>query len=328
MNKEILVSISTKGRYNTTLPLAISSVITQTKKPDYLIIHDDNDKPIDVREMQHYSYLLSILNQCGIAWEWVFAEKKGQHFNHNRANHMGFNWVWRLDDDTIADSNVLETLYNTALSEKNIGAVGGSVLTPPIHDNVIASGKIENIYSEPNLQWGNIKEKREVDHLHCSFLYRAGVADYCLGLSRVAHREETLFTYELKKKGYKNYVVPNAITWHLKNKEGGIRDGQQEMFDHDERIFQNLMNFKDNTIVVLDCGMGDHIVFKKILPLIKNPVIFSCYPEIIPGRSIAEATSLFGDLANYNVYAHMDRWNWKGSLEDAFKKFYNLSDHV
>ena len=322
MKKEILCSISTKGRYDTTLAMAISSVITQTLKPDYIIIQDDNDEPRDIRESQHYNYLLQILSESGIAWEWLYTEKKGQHHNHQRANTKGFKWVWRLDDDTIADSNVLATLYEHATMEENVGAVGGSVLTPPSMSEVHATGKIEDIYGEANLQWARIKEKKEVDHLHCSFLYRAGVADYCLGLSRIAHREETLFTYELVKKGYKNYIVPNAITWHLKNKEGGIRDGVREMFEHDERIFQNQMNLKDKTIVILDCGMGDHIVFKKVLPFIKDPVIFSCYPEIIPGRSIAEAQALFGDIHNYNVYAHMDRWNWQGSLEDAFKKFY------
>lgn len=322
MSKEILCSISTKGRYNTTLPLAISSVITQIKKPDYLIIQDDNDEPVDLRETQHYSYLFQMLSESGIAWEYIFTEKKGQHHNHERANNMGYKWVWRLDDDNIAESNVLETLYKHATMEDNVGAVGGSVLTPPSPPIVPATGKIENIYNEGNIQWGKIPLKKEVDHLHCSFLYRAGVANYCLSLSRIAHREETLFTYELVKKGYKNYVVPDAITWHLKNKDGGIRTASHELFDHDERIFQNLLNYKNNKIVILDCGMGDHIVFKKILPEIKNPIIFSCYPEIVPGRSIAEAQSLFGDISNYNVYAHMDRWNWKGSLEDAFRKFY------
>lgn len=324
MRKEILASISTKGRYDTTLPMAISSVITQTKKPDRLIIQDDNDDPRDVREIQHYQYLMQMLSESGISWEWIFTEKKGQHHNHQRANYMGYKWVWRLDDDTVAESNVLQNLYEYAMSEEDVGAVGGSVLTPPSLGEIQATGKIENIYSEANLQWGRITQKKQVDHLHCSFLYRAGVADYCLGLSRIAHREETLFTYELVKKGYKNYVIPDTVTWHLKNKVGGIRDGVHSMFEHDERIFQNLLNFKDSTIVVLDCGMGDHIVFKKVLPYIKNPIVFSCYPEIIPGRSIAEAHALLGDIQLYNLYAFMDRCNWTGSLVDAYKKFYNI----
>lgn len=319
-NKNILCSISTRGRYDTTLPMAISSVINQTMLPDKLIVFDDNENPRDVRETQHYMYLLEILQAKGIEWEWRWSLKKGQHYNHDMANKMGYKWVWRLDDDTVAEPTVLETLYSHTNDE--VGAVGGAVLTTPIYGPISATGKIADIYNEGNLQWFYISEKKEVDHLHCSFLYRAGVADYNLALSRIAHREETLFTYELVTKGYKNYIVPNAVTWHLKNKEGGIRDGQHEMFVHDEQIFANHMSLSDKTIVVLDCGMGDHIVFKKILPDIKNPVIFSCYPEIIPGRSIADAKNLLGDIDRFNIYGKMDQWNWTESLEKAYRKMY------
>lgn len=330
MSKEILCSISTRGRYDTTLALALMSVINQTKRPDKIVIFDDNDHPRDLRETQHYLYIFQMMEQLGIEWECVFAEKKGQHYNHQRANLMGYKWVWRLDDDTVAEPHVLETLYShtqkinltTYEPDDAIGAVGGSVLTPPIMTNIRATGKIEDIDREPNIQWGMITSLQEVDHLHCSFLYRAGIADYCLSLSRVAHREETLFTYELKQKGFKIIVVPNAVTWHLKNKVGGIRDGAVQMFEHDEALFRNRLQLKDQTIVVLDCGMGDHIVFKKVLPLLKNPVVYSCFPEIIPGRSIAEAIATLGSIHQYNVYAKMDQWNWKGSLEEAFKKLY------
>jgi hypothetical protein len=318
-NKEILCSISTRGRYDTTLALAMMSVVNQTLKPNKLIVFDDNENPRDLRETQHYSYIFQMLNMKGIEWEWVFAEKKGQHYNHQRANSMGYKWVWRMDDDTVAESNVLETLYSHV--NDKVGAVGGSILTPPNMQPVESTGLIENI-DEPSVQWGIIPKKKEVDHLHCSFLYRAGIVDYCLSLSRVAHREETLFTYDLKKAGYKNYIVPNAITWHLKNKDGGIRDGVQELFMHDDKIYKARMNLKNQTVVVLDCGMGDHIMFKKVLPEIKNPLIFSCYPEIIPGKSIAEAQELLGDVSQYNIYAKMDQWNWKGSVVDAFRKMY------
>lgn len=313
----ILCSISTRGRHNTTLPLAIMSVINQTLKPDALVIFDDNDVPVDIREIQHYRYLLHMLEAKGIRWSVVFGERKGQHFNHQKANMMGYNWVWRLDDDTVAEPDVLETLYNATLSG-NVGAVGGSILTPPNHTQPIsATGKIDNINNEPNVQWGPIERVGSVDHLHCSFLYKAGVVDYNLSLSRVAHREETLFTYELKKAGYDVLVVP-CVTWHLKNQHGGIRDGQAEMFEHDEHIFQ----LRDHTIVVLDCGMGDHIVFKHVLPEIRNPYVFTCYPDIVPGKSIGEAMQLLGDIGPYNIYGKMDQWNWKDSLENAFRKMY------
>ena len=68
--------------------------------------------------------------------------------------------------------------------------------------------------------------------------------------------------------------------------------------------------------------MGDHIVFSKILPEIKNPVVFTCYPEIINGYSIAEAQALFGDIDQWNIYKKMDQWKWKESLQSAYRKMY------
>ena len=253
--------------------------------------------------------------------------KKGQHYNHQHANLSGFEWVWRIDDDCVPEPNVLEELLDWAdslFSNDDIGAVGGAILTPPFNPTPInATSKIENIDKEPNIQWSYIEQVNEVDHLHCSFLYRAGIHDFNLGLSRVAHREETLFTYGLKQKGYKILVVPNANTWHLKNKEGGIRaEKNNQLYEHDEQIFRNILGLEDSTIVVLDCGLGDHIVFKHVLPDIKNPVVFTCYPDVVPGRSIAEAQQMLGDIGSYNVYQKMDEWNWKGSLEDAFRKMY------
>jgi GT2 family glycosyltransferase len=321
---EILCSISTKGRYDTTLPLSIAAVINQTLKPNKIIIFDDNDEPLDVREIQHYQYLLQMMEAVNIKWEWQFALKKGQHHNHQRANRMGYKYVWRVDDDCIPNYNVLENLYKKINSDDTIGAVGGSILTTPIWGKVNSTGKIENIDNEQNLQWYYIEKEMEVDHLHCSFIYRAGIADYCLELSKVAHREETLFTYELKQKGYKNILIPNTDTWHLKNKKGGIRTGNHELFDHDNKIFYSKVKNKDKTVVVLNCGMGDHIVFKKILPELKDPVIYSCYPDIIPGKSIAEAYMELGSIDEYNIYAKMDQWNWKDSLEKAFRKMYKV----
>jgi len=202
-----------------------------------------------------------------------------------------------------------------------VGGVGGAILTPPFAPVVGSTGRIEDIH-EPSIQWDYIKEKRQVDHLHCSFIYRAGIVDYNLALSKVAFREETLFTYGLKQRGYQLFVVPEANTWHLKNQYGGVRTETVELFQQDEWIFQNHMKYKDNTIVVLDSGLGDHLVFKHVLPEIKNPVIFSCWPDIIPGESIGEAYRLFGNIDQYNIYGKMDQWKWKGSLEDAFRKMY------
>jgi hypothetical protein len=322
MQSKVLCSISTRGRTDTTLPLAIESIINQTKKVDRLVIFDDNDDQKDLRSTVIYANLFKIMDMKNIAWEWLFAGKKGQHHNHQIANTMGYEWVWRMDDDTIAEPTVLESLWSYV--DDTVGGVGGAILTPSWDCTARnATGKIEDIDSESNIQWGIIDKLHEVDHLHCSFLYRAGIHDYNTNLSRVAHREETLFSYGLKQKGYKLLVVPDTITWHLKSPDGGIRsEDNAELYYHDEQIFRNIIDIKDKTIVVLNCGMGDHVVFKRVIKDIKNPVVFTCYPDIVPGRSIAEAEYLYGNLDQYNIYSKMDQWQWTDSLENAFRKMY------
>lgn len=319
---KVLCSVATRGRYQTTLPLTLNSIINQTKKVDKLIIFDDNDEPQDMRKELVYSYFFKMLDIKGIAWEWVYAHKKGQHHIHQMANTMGFDWVWRVDDDAIPEPNVLQTLFN--YTSKKVGAIGGAILTPPLQfESFKPTGKIENIDTEPNIQWSFIHKVKEVEHLHCSFLYRAGLHDYNTGLSRVAHREETLFTYGLYLKGYKILAVPNAVSWHLKNPNGGIRsETNQKLYEQDEQIFRNTINYKDKKIVVLNCGMGDHIVFSHIMPNITNAEVFTCYPDIVPGKSIAEARALFGDIDQWNIYRKMAQWKWTGSLENAYRKMY------
>jgi hypothetical protein len=322
---KVLCSVATRGRYFTTLPLVLNAIINQTRRPDKLVVFDDNDEPQDMRKEMIYSYFFQMLEIKGIEWEWVFAEKKGQHHIHQRANTMEYDWVWRVDDDAIPEPNVLEELYSWVDKWPDLGAVGSHIWTPPyLPSTAGVSGRIDNIDSEPNIQWGKFSVAQEVDHLHCSFLYRAGIADYNLGLSRVAHREETLFTYQLQQKGYSILVVPNAITWHMKNPEGGIRsETKKEMYEHDEYIFRNILQYRGKTIVVLDCGLGDHVVFSHVLPSIHNAEVFTCYPEVVPGRSIEEAKQLFGDITMFNVYQKMDQWKWKDSLENAYRKLYS-----
>lgn len=239
--KKVLCSISTRGRYDTTLPLAIASIIAQTKKIDMLAVFDDNDERNDPRKNPIYINLLKMLELKGIQWQWIYAARKGQHHNHQRANSMGYEWVWRMDDDTVAEPDVLEKLY--AFAVDGVGAIGGSILTPTWNCKKRAStGKIKDINSEENVQWGVIDKVQQVDHLHCSFLYRAGVHDFNTNLSRVAHREETLFTYGLVQKGYQCLVIPQCITWHLKYPEGGIRaEKNTALYRHDEAIFRDIV---------------------------------------------------------------------------------------
>jgi hypothetical protein len=328
---KILATISTRNRYDKTLPMAMMSIAMQTRKPEKFILFDDSDNPKDLRQISVYQQIFRLFDEKGIEWEVLFGEKKGQVFNHQRANKMGFDLVFRLDDDEVASENVLERLEDSMTDE--VGAVGGLILAPNNAMGEPPTGtdnSIEKFRSHPNLQWFRIKGKREVDHLYSSFLYRAGIVDYNLGLSKIGHSEETQFTYSLKLAGYGVVVEPKAVTYHLREEIGGIRDGAKEMWEEDGRSFDKWLEFKKSgtKLILADSGLGDHIVLKKVLPDIKEKygkvLISCCYPEVFEGEeiiSIAEGEKL-ENKENHNLYKWMEENNWEGDLEGAYREIY------
>jgi len=343
-DRSVTAMISTKDRYFSTLPLAIESIALQTFKPKELVIFDDGEGK-DLRPIPLYQNLLALLSRKGIAWRILFGAKKGQVLNHQAILEMATTpFVWRLDDDNVAEEHTLEYLMSSM--KPGVGAVGGLVLDPklPPTPSSLASSKIEDIYLGLNTQWYPHEKEDvvEVDHLYSTFVYRreAGKHGYQKDLSPAGHREETMFTYEMKRAGWKLLVNPKAITWHVRDPQGGIRsNAQQQFWQKDEQIFSGKMkewdvkptNFK---FIILDNGLGDHIAFSTILPELRTRfagstiVIAACYPEVFEKEtdlrliSIADAIGMFGNLSGYDIYQFMGDQNWKGTLRDAFRAMY------
>lgn len=349
-SRDVTVEISTKGRYESTLPLCLSSIILQTSPPGKILLFDDNDNPIDLRENFIYQNLFKLFEAASIEWKVVWGQRKGQVANHQRALELSTTrYIWRLDDDHIAEANVLQTLieaWNT-FKENSVGAIGGLVLKP---DSVkvtlprLASNKIEDIYFGINQQWffHSSKGVRSVDHLYSTFLFdkEAAKHGYCKDLSPVGHREETMFTCDMQRKGYSVLIDPEAITWHFHAPKGGIRSYSQEtLWKHDEEIFSKYLQergivARQLKLVVLDCGLGDHIVFRQILPEIRQKfpshrlVLAVCYPEVFEKDmveliSIAEAKWFLGDkIENYSIYKFCYDKHWNRPLVEAFREMY------
>lgn len=330
LGRQTLCFICTKNRYFTTLPLAIQSVIMQSVKPDKLLIYDDNndEERVDLRENETYKYLFDILNFHKIKWEVIFGLQKGQHFGHQFANKLNYKFIWRLDDDEIASTDVLEKyLYHM---KDDVGAVGGLVLTKNFSDP-FASSNMEDIYSKSNVQWDVGKRIIEVDHLHSSFLYRPNIVNYCLDLSPVAHREETIFSHELKRAGYKLIVDQNIITHHLRQSDSGIRSHNSELFyKHDEMIFTKKMEEWGYKLINLNSGIGDHFAFLNILPELKKKwkhlIIGCCYPQVFVGHPDVTLISINQSekINDENIYKWMYDNNWKKSIVEAYANFYGV----
>ena len=328
----ISVSLCTRNRYKTTLPLAMASLAMQTRKPDYVYIYDDTDKEdwIDLRTDPTIAYILNTYQEVGIGCYVIYGFHKGQHYGDEEVNKKAPDLVWRFDDDEIADPNCLLELEKAMTDD--VGAVACSVEIPGQNIRGRATGKLDNIRNEPNMQW--LRQAGEPEHLHSSFLYRAKVAHFDLRLSPRSFRGETMFSHEIMKKGYKLKVINNVTVWHYHEKKGGNRTPEenktaQEMYDNDEAIFNKWMKVKDSKIFFLNNGLGDHIVFRKLLDdlNIRDVPIACCYPEIFEGfetMSLTAAGELGYDDKQYSLYSWWLETGFKGDIYQAFKKFYNL----
>lgn len=225
MKKDLLVYLNTYNRYNSTLPLAILSVINQTYKFDKFIMFDDNkvENAKDLREIEHFNYLFKLMDEKGIQWEYRWGQKKGAHFNHEQANMEGFKYAFFIDDDNVLEPDTLENLM--AEMKDGVGAVGGLILKPPARDLPPGiDGTLDDVFKGQNIAWYKwTGAPKEVEHLYSSFLYRCGIVHHDLRLSKKAFRGETMFTHSLFLKGYKLICTPKAVTWHFENSQGGCR---------------------------------------------------------------------------------------------------------
>lgn len=331
---KILAYINTYNRYDTTFPMALLSIINQTRKPDKIHIYDDNKVPCDPQKKEHLNYLFKLMDQKGIPYWYEFAGKKGAHHNHEKANMAGFDAAWFIDDDNVAESNVLEELEKQLID--GVGAVGCLIIKPPATQlPPYVTGKLEDIYLGKNIAWHTwVGKPKEVEHLYSGFLYRCNIVHHDLRLSKKAFRGETMFTHSFFLKGYKLICTPKAITWHFES-DGGCRTAEdektnQDMYNNDQFLFSKWLEFKKTKrkLYVLNHGLGDHYMFLQAFPLDKEAIYAVCYPELFKDYgviSIADAWNLV-DVKDYDIYAWCEKNNWKGTMVEAYKKLYEHID--
>lgn len=336
---KVTVGIPTKNRYDK-LVLTLLALAFQEHQDMHVIIIDDSDSPVDPRTLPAYQAAFELFNAHEITFQLEYGQKRGQHFSHQRIQEMAqTDWIWRIDDDEIPEPDVLKILLSDAVVGTNVGAVGGLVLHPGAA-NLPKDCTSSILNPGENIQWyrHEFPNTLHVDHLHSTFLYRRGMEKFNLFLSPVAHREETLFTYGLKRQGFSILVDTLAVTWHFRDAQGGIRSHQNPRFyDEDEKLFNSKLaewglRGEQTKYVVLDAGRGDHVLVKSLLPRIKekypNLILATCYPDFFNGDtqqiSIAEAHQRLGNLDRFNAYRWCQDNNWTGELVGAYEKMLEL----
>lgn len=353
MEKTVAAELSSKGRYFSTLPQVLIAIAMQNRVPDELHIFDDNLEKdrVDLRQVELYKDIFSLIQSKGIQWFVHFGKGIGQVPNHNDAlTKTECDYIWRLDDDNYPEPNVLEVLLK-AFDDPLVGASSCKIWKPsnPMGaKSAYVQNKIVPGLTHTPAEWFEFSEFIDsAEHLYSTYLFDRKVAIAAGGypdyLSPVGHREESIFSHRIYRAGYKLVISPDAITWHYHNPEGGIRSySDTKLWHMDEEQFQNQLKewgylSKKELKICLDNGIGDHYIFKMILPEIKEKypdyklVIAVCYPDIFEDVldkydmdmiSIADGKKLFVDIDRFNVYKMMDDTKWQGSLKDAFRKMY------
>jgi FkbM family methyltransferase len=349
---EVSVDIPTKGRYHSTLPMTLLSVMMQTYPVKKIFLVDDTDpdkdgKMYDLRTDPMYQYFFSMIAKKGIEWEVIYGARKGQHYSHQVVlDRSTTPFILRIDDDIFLEPQALENMISKM--KDGVGCVGGLVLDPKFSQKVGSeytnTNKLSDINIRENTQWVKHPEGRtfEVEHLYSSFLYRkTDNIKYCLELSNVAHREETIFSHEYFRNGYKLLVTTDSISWHFRNPKGGIRtQSDPKLWEHDEKIFQRKLqswSIKPNgKIFQIDSGIGDTICFMKILPQLIEKYgkvmvgtyygrLFKNYPvEILHPHQVKD---ILGDKIadTQNIYRYLWQESDKGRklhIIDAYKELF------
>lgn len=314
-NNNVSVVISTKDRYDS-LYQTLLCVVNQTHPIKEVVVFDDSIDKVDLRTVFKWRSLFQMFKNRNTNIMVYFTDN-GQNINHQRAKDMLLSdYIWRIDDDLIFESTILDLLMTNMKKDYQICAISPLIPTKDIQiKKEYTSGKIEDIKTKGNIQWVDINEFQDsnliyVDHLHCSFLYKRRVSsNFHLPLSRVGHREETIFTYrittqKIKRNNKDEYyygkcaILPTVQCFHLKEPSGGIRNNNENLFHEDENKFTDELNYiekilkiKNSNVYYLDEGLGDHYVFKKLLMDRPKEIlninrtndktyIFCCFPEV------------------------------------------------
>jgi len=246
---DITITLTTRNRYNTTLPLCLMSIFNQTSPPKRVILVDDNEDK-KFYDIQTFKDILFLFKQKNIEFSYFYGESKGQVYAQQIAlENTNTELIFKMDDDNILETNVLELLHKNI--KDDVGMISCLILTKDdinrkfeYEDKIY--NRIEDIYSKYNIQFiGNQNNRiKKVEHLHGSYLFRKElVTSYPLEFSPSGHREDTVTSYEIFRKGYILLVNPQTKIWHLKEKSGGNRLFNYKIETGNELKFIEKMKF-------------------------------------------------------------------------------------
>lgn len=140
-----------------------------------------------------------------------------------RALEDGADYVLILNNDTVVDSDMLETLVGVARREPSVGILGPKVLCEPARHLLYSAGERQSLWfnrrriavGRPDP--GDVVEPRDVDYVvGCAmlvsqeFIEQVGLLDETF----FAYYDEVDWCFRGRRAGYRVMVVPAAVVYH------------------------------------------------------------------------------------------------------------------
>ena len=193
---------------------SVISALTQREKAEILVVLN-GDKEISVPE--------------GV--KLIKEEKKGLSNARNRgACEAEGDILVYIDDDAVADENMVGNIINAFKENPSAGVIGGQIFLeiPPEARDIVAKGR-EGIWSQYRVgykKYKKIREQYEFPYGACfavrkDALKEAGGFDVNYGRTGDNYEggEETALCWKLIKSGWEIGVEPNAFVIHRVDKE-------------------------------------------------------------------------------------------------------------
>lgn len=232
----------------------MNSLANQTMLDFEVVIVDDGT--VDSREDERIGRAINILRAVGIPVNYAKnSTQVGLARSRNIARDMSrTDIVIKLDDDHYCDSDFVKQLVSSYAGRPKAGCIGS--LFPLIHDGIGVTEHCPQRFGVLTDKWENQQLRLyaadsptlvPADTVRGIMAYRR-VPDirHDERLSKISHREDTIFSIEYLRKGYFNFVNTRAVAYHLYAKKGGCRSFTAEeaakQREADEKLYRAFLD--------------------------------------------------------------------------------------
>jgi GT2 family glycosyltransferase len=204
---------------------AIASIISQTIKPDFVVIVDNNSSDGTTDYMERLA--ASRTDIVPIILDRNYGGAGGFYYGIKAATERDADWIWTLDDDTVAHSTALEKLLDSARSQENCRSDNIGFLASRVNwkDGSVHQMNVPGSLADESPISADCKEFKQIEY--ASFvsilIQRKAIEHVGLPIKEFfICFDDVEYTKRITNAGFTAYYVEQSIVEHLTQKNQGL----------------------------------------------------------------------------------------------------------